>query len=164
MGDENLTFWSLLSGSGYSVIHTQIQLLSYQIHCLLEVILFETERYYSDQPYLETLYKAIFSLAYYGLTRIGELSLVGQHCRHTVKALNVHVTLNKNKFLIMLYSSKTRDKESMPQRIIITEDTTSKRKAKSAKFFCPFRLMRAFIKMRGGYINSHQNWMNNRSF
>ena len=34
---------------------------------LLEAILFELERIYPDQPYLEILYKVIFILAYYGL-------------------------------------------------------------------------------------------------
>ena len=43
---------------------------------LLELLLFEIERYYSNntQPYLIALYKALFSLAYYGMMRVGELT------------------------------------------------------------------------------------------
>ena len=41
---------------------------------LLEIILFELERYFLNQPYLELLYKSLFVLAYYGMMRIGELT------------------------------------------------------------------------------------------
>ena len=41
---------------------------------LLEILLFELERIYTDQPYLEILYKDLFILAYYGLFRVGELT------------------------------------------------------------------------------------------
>ena len=38
---------------------------------LLEMILFELQRLFSQQPYLEALYKAILVLIYYGMMRIG---------------------------------------------------------------------------------------------
>ena len=41
---------------------------------LLEQILFEVEHKFESQPYLHRLYKALFSAAYYGLMRIGELT------------------------------------------------------------------------------------------
>ena len=45
----------------------------FPIQCgLLEIMLFEFERIFSTQPYLEKLYKALFALGYYGLMRIGE--------------------------------------------------------------------------------------------
>ena len=87
---------------------------------LLEAILFEAERYFSTQPYLQIMYKMLFALAYYGLMRIGELS-VSQCDTHTVRAENVHIGVNKNKLLIILYSSKTHGKESRPQKIKISE-------------------------------------------
>lgn len=39
---------------------------------LLELILFELERIYQDQYYLEILYKTIFLMSFYGFLRIGE--------------------------------------------------------------------------------------------
>ena len=49
---------------------------------LLEMILFEIQRIYRDQFYLEILYKTVLSLCYYGLFRIGELT----SSQHTLKA------------------------------------------------------------------------------
>ena len=80
---------------------------------LLELILFEIQckfMQYDSQPYLCILYQAMFALGYYGLMRIGELTL----SPHTVKAKNVHLAHNKDKLLIVLYSSKTHDSGSVP--------------------------------------------------
>ena len=85
------------------------------IHCrLLELILFELGRHFGtlQQPYLNKLYQALFALGYYGLFRIGEL-VSGDH---TIKAKNVHIAKNKEKILIILYTSKTHGKESRPQK------------------------------------------------
>ena len=109
---------------------------------LLDLILFELERKYHDQMYLEKLFKAIFSIAYYGLMRIGEIATG----THPVKARDVHIGRNKNKILIVLFTSKTHGKESFPQKIKI-EETKEK-----DKFFCPFKLMRDFLAVRGNYI------------
>ena len=82
---------------------------------LLEMLLFETERFFNKknaQPYLEYMYKALFCLAYYGMMRIGELT----ESPHTLKASNIHVGNNKEKILIVLYSSKTHGLESVPQK------------------------------------------------
>ena len=68
---------------------------------LLDLILFELGRIFRDQYYLEILYKTIIITGYYGLFRIGEL----MKSPHTIKAKNVHVGINKNKILIMLYTS-----------------------------------------------------------
>ena len=54
------------------VVHTGLP-----IHCeLLELILFEVKRKFraTNQPYLEQLYMALFTLGYYGLMRVGELT------------------------------------------------------------------------------------------
>ena len=71
---------------------------------LLEMLLFELQRIYGQsnpQPYLISLHSALLCLGYYGMLRVGELSLGP----HTVKAANVHVGGNKDKILIVLYSS-----------------------------------------------------------
>ena len=43
---------------------------------LIEMLLFEMQRHFGQngQLYLETMYKALFSLAYYGMFRVGELT------------------------------------------------------------------------------------------
>ena len=111
---------------------------------LFELLLFEVGRKYATQPYLEILFKSLFSLAYYGLMRVGELTL----SPHAVKASNVHIGTNKNEILILLYTSKTHDEASEPQRIKISEVETC---GLNKKNFCPFRLLRSFISVCGDY-------------
>ena len=86
---------------------------------LLEMLLFELQRFYGEeqqQVYLECMYQAIFCLAYYGMLRVGEMTL----SPHTVKAGDIHVGHNKDKIQIVLYTSKTHGKESGPQKIKIS--------------------------------------------
>ena len=78
---------------------------------LLEMLLFEIQRTFggvneAPQPYLEALYKAMFCLAYYGMLRVGEIA----YGPHIIKAGNIHVGGNKDKILLVLYSSKTLGK------------------------------------------------------
>ena len=125
----------------------------YPIHFkLLELILFEVGRMFKVQPYLETSYKSIFCLAYYGLMRTGEV--VVAESGHTIKAKNVFVAANKNKIRIILYTSKTHDKSNRSQEIkISSSESTGKRE----KFFCPFQLLRSFMKLRGCYNSDEDN-------
>ena len=95
------------------------------IQCsLLEMILFEIQRYFSplNQYYLELLYKMIFALCYYGLMRVGEVT----KSQHVLKAKDVHIAQNKDKILLVLYSSKTHTKGSRPQKIKITSNRNEK--------------------------------------
>ena len=116
---------------------------------LLEMILFEVQRHFSlkNQWYLEILYKTLFALCCYGMMRVGEVT----RSPHVLKAKNVHLATNKNKLLLVLYTSKTHDKSNRPQKIKIT----SKRNNKSGKYvhryFCPFNLMRHYMSVRGEY-------------
>ena len=87
---------------------------------LLEMLLFELEWIFVKQPYLETLYKAVFALAYYGLFRIGELTVSD----HVITAKNTNLAWNKNKIMFILYSSKTHGEESSPQEVKITSQDT----------------------------------------
>ena len=118
---------------------------------LLQLIIKEIERKYVQarniQPYLETLYKAIFMAAYYGLLRVGEL---GQG-PHIVLARNVHIGVNKNKILFILNSSKTHDKSAKPQRIKIASTPISK--SSQIKRFCPFKLLQNFISVRPAVVS-----------
>ena len=107
---------------------------------LLELLMFEIGRYYgaaNPQPFLKTLYQAIFCLAYHGMFRVGELT----KGPHTIQAENIHIGENKDKLLVILYSSKTHGQESRPQRVKIssTSDQYTTRQARQNKFFCPFK-------------------------
>ena len=115
---------------------------------LLELIIFEIKRFYDSQPYLKKLYCAAFMLAYYGMMRIGEIT----SGNHAVKAKDIHMGRNKNKILLLLYSSKTHGKESRPQKIKI-ERTTN---IKSPLMFCPFTIVREFLNARGNYDNDSE--------
>ena len=117
---------------------------------LLEVLLFELERLFDKQFYLLLLYQSIFLLGYYGLFRISELTQ-GQH---VVKAKDINIGLNKNKILIVLYSSKTHSKESRPQKVKIAENADTQLKRK--RFFCPFQSLRKFMKLHGPYTSDKE--------
>ena len=116
---------------------------------LLDLLSFQIARSYRQQPYLKTLYQTMLMYSYYGLMRIGEIT----QSEHMVKAKNVHIGINKNKILIILYSSKTHGFESRPQKIKITGQDLQKGKAKCRQFscFCPFKITKAYLKLRGDY-------------
>ena len=69
---------------------------------------------------------------------------------HTLKAKDIHIGQNKNKMLIVLYSSKTHRQESLPQKIRI-EALNDNNDFHKYRFFCPFAVTRNFLSMRGGY-------------
>ena len=115
---------------------------------LMETMLFEVERIFKDQFYLQILYQTLFILAYYGLFRIGELT----ESPHIVKAKDVSIGTNKNKMQLILYSSKTHAQESKPQVVKISEVKITGRNT----FFCPFNLFRKYKKIRGPYKNDNE--------
>ena len=121
---------------------------------LLEALLFELKRIFENsQLYLFIMYKALLCMGYYGLMRIRELTLGS----HTLKACNIHITENKNKILMILYSSKTHSKESKPQKIKISEnELQGKRQIK--RFFCPFRAIRDYLHIRGVYLSNGEQF------
>ena len=112
-------------------------------HSLFEMILFEIERIYPMQVYLQYLYKAIFVLCYYCMMRVGEVT----YSPHVLLAKNVHIAKNKNKLLFLLYSSKTHGKSHRPQKIKITESKSYK--VRFFRHFCPFVTLKSFLKLRG---------------
>ena len=120
---------------------------------LLEILLFELEHLYHDQSYLLVLYRAVFALGYYGLLRVGELAK-SQHC---IRAKNIHVGVNKNKILVILYTSKTHNSANKPQKIKVTAGDPMICKKKSLNF-CPFQLLRDYIAMRGQYSSDDKQF------
>lgn len=109
---------------------------------LLRLILDQVDKIFLDnpQPYLSSLYKAIFVSAYYGMMRISEL--VG---KHAVKTGDVHLSLNLNKSKVkyVLRSSKTHTIGRRPQMIDILPDYQV-----FGTPHCPVKLINAFAKLR----------------
>ena len=127
---------------------------------LLEILLFEIKRINGDQQCLQVMYEAMLCLGYYGLMRVGELT----DSPHVVKATNIHIGTNKDKILIVLYSSKTHTRASPPQKIKITsvetcsgimDHTLQRRKG---VFFCPFVSIRNYLSLRGTYKDQNENF------
>ena len=115
---------------------------------LLEMILFEIERKYDEmgQEYLKLLYQCATMLAYYGLLRISELFGI-----HAVRAKDVHAAELKEKILIVLYTSKTHNHGSRPQKIRIFKQNKELNTKRGEKFFCPFETTLEFATLRGDY-------------
>ena len=123
---------------------------------LLELVLFEIERLFNKQEYLEILYKTIFVIAYYGMFRVSELASDGKptSLNHTMRAKDVHIAQNKEKLLIILYTSKTHGRDMHPQKIKIT----AKQPVKGNRNFCPFTLMRQYLIFRGDYEHDNEQF------
>ena len=118
------------------------------IQCgLLELLLFEIQKVFCNQFYLEVMYKALFALGYYGLMRVGEIT----DSQHVVKVRNIHIATNKKKIMVVLYTSKTHGLESRPQKIKITSNSEEKTGSYSKRNFCPFKLLRQYLAVRGDY-------------
>lgn len=109
---------------------------------LLKLILQQVDRRYFNrgQPYLASLYKAIFISAYFGLMRISEL--VG---KHAVLANDIHVSTNpgKKKVKLLLRSSKTHHRGRRPQVVDIIPDTTGQ-----AAGLKPVDSIKEYLRMR----------------
>ena len=110
---------------------------------LMEMILCEVERKYREQPYLETLYKTVFIVAYYGLLRVGELAI----SEHTVRAHNVHCNKEEQKILILLQSSKTHKRGQPLQEVQIKGRLSS---SEAPTMFCPFEIFQEYLDIRPG--------------
>ena len=116
---------------------------------LLELLLFEIQRRFlsnnsGQQPYLNALFQALFALGYYGLMWVGELT----YSPHVVKAQNIHLAMNKGKLLVILYSSKTHNKESRPQNIKIVSNDNEQKDKFVNRNFCPLKLLHNYIIAR----------------
>ena len=116
---------------------------------LLRLLIKELREFYEDQPYLLILYTAMFQVAYFGLFRVGEITM----SNHSIKAKNVHINGDRTKMLIILYSSKTHSKANRPQKVKITADRTKGRKTNS---LCPCTSLDTYMQIRGGYDNTNE--------
>ena len=105
------------------------------------------------QPYLVIMYRALFATAYFGLFRVGELTM----SQHTVKARDVHLAVNKQKLMFILWSSKTHTLGDKPQIIKIKalKETTRKDKKNAC---CPFRLLSDYIQIQKKFANDSEQF------
>ena len=115
---------------------------------MIRVLIKSTERLFDKQPYLETLYKALFITAYYGLFRVSEITKGA----HPILAKDVHIGINKNKLLFMLQTSKMHHYKDKPQ--IIKINCIQEGTGKSNSGFCPYQLLRNYFKIRQGFFSS----------
>ena len=120
---------------------------------LLEQLIFEVGRIFSEQPYLGQLYKTILAIGYYGLFRVGELT----EGDHVIWATNVHLGTNKNKILIVLFTSKTHGKDANPQKVQIHGSYNAGKK-NGLMHFCPFQLMRQYIAFRERIVDENEQF------
>ena len=119
---------------------------------MLAVLLKKLQEMYSTQPYLRDLYRALLSTVYFGLFRVGELTLTP--AVHQVLARDVHIGVNKDKILFMLRSSKTHDKGSNLQMIKISSLKCKKDNVKLRAGIsppCPFIILRKYLDNQGSF-------------
>ena len=138
--------------------------LPIQKSLLIEILKF-TKDYYLEQGqlYLATLFKALFTTAYFGLFQVCELTMTAS--QHAVRVADVHIGKNKKKFLFILRSSKTHQRSMKPQMIkilMVGEGNESKHghslTAKSKGWFCPYSVLKQFAMIRPKYHDPNEQF------
>ena len=120
---------------------------------LLVSLLQQLAKLFDTQPYLKTLYQMLFSMAYFGLLRVSELMI----SNHNIKAQDVQIVTNKKKIQLILRSSKTHGKNVRPQKVKIQSlSLKHDTKKEISRNFCPYRLLRKYISLRGAYHNQNE--------
>ena len=118
---------------------------------MLHIILRKIGEIWCDQPYLVAMYQAIYSTMYYGLLRVSEVA----GPQHAVKAGDIQVGTNKEKFLSILRTSKTHWRNVKPQLIKISarrsKNSDADIQSKLEDEFCPYTLLDRYSKMRGPF-------------
>ena len=115
---------------------------------VLNILLKQVTVLHADQPFLCTMYKALFSTAYFGLFRVSELTL-GEH---PVLARDVHIADNKQKFTFILRTSKTHGLGDDPQQVKISSKPIGENKHMPTSNLCPYQFLRDYICLRGPFI------------
>ena len=110
---------------------------------LLGLIVKQMETQFITQPFLEALYKALFTTAYFGLFHIGEIT----YSDHVVKAVDVHIGVNKPKLMFVLHSSKTHTEGQKPQIIKISAIQNKRHSSHGLGHICPFILLQNYLQV-----------------
>ena len=125
---------------------------------MLRIILKSTEDYFetAHQPFLSKLYRALFSTAYFGLLRVGELT----KGEHPILVNDVHLAANKRKFLFILRSSKTHGRFNKPQQVKICSNALKSTKHpiinRNTLGYCPYRILQQYVDARPAYRSSKE--------
>ena len=77
---------------------------------------------------------------------------------HALKAKDISAAKDKEKILIVLYSSETHTKGMRPQKIKITSNKIEKSGKYNHRHFCPFKLMKKFMDWRGSYVDHNEQF------
>ena len=98
----------------------------------------------------------MFSTAYFGLFRIGEIT----QSPHVLKAIDVHTGVNKKKMMFVLHSSKTHNKGMKPQiiKITSTELRNLKHNNKNMEQYCPFAMLTDFIQLHKRFKDEQEQF------
>ena len=124
---------------------------------MIEILIDQCDTMFQTQPYLLILYKSMIITAYYGLFRVGEIAKGS----HAVKACDVHIGKNKNKLMFILHTSKTHGRDAQPQivKINATSDSNMKKcNSKSELRYCPFALLKQYVRMRKDSIDAEEQF------
>ena len=111
-----------------------------------------------EQPYLITMYKALFITAYFRLFRVGEI----MKSQHVLKAKDVKIAENQRKIKFIFRMSKTHWKNMKPHVIKISSEgellSNSRKKSKrpSLRHYCPFTELQNFIAIRKHITNENE--------
>ena len=121
---------------------------------LLRMILEHLDRLFdSPQEYLIVMYQALFVTAYYGLFRIGEVTM----SQHVIKAKDVHIGKNKRKLMFVLHSSKTHWFNTKPQIVKISA-VSRQNTSNTHEKFCPFKILQKYVSLRGKRDNDQEQF------
>lgn len=145
---DNVALASIIKSCKYrnnEVVH-RMPINYYMLLSLLDI----ADKFYDQQPYLATLYKAMFSAAYNGLLRVGEMT----KSQHAILAQDVLIGRNKRKIQFILRTSKTHGLGDPPQIIAYFCDCDETK----APQYCPFELMDNYNKMKDKYVDSTEQY------
>ena len=122
----------------------------------------KTHALFSNQPYLDALYTALFSTAYFGMFRVGELT----SGEHPVLVNDVQIDRNKQKILFILRTSKTHGYHAKPQLVKIQsysmKSDTNHQNKNSCN--CPYSILRTYISMRPRFHHKNEPFFIFRDF
>ena len=85
---------------------------------------------------------------YHGLLRIGEVT----EGPHVIKAKDVHKNDKKNKYIMILHTSKTHGRNNRPQKIEFGSLDLS------TNFFCPVKELYQYSSMRPPYLDDQEQY------
>ena len=121
---------------------------------MLNILLKQLESIFKTQPYLESLYKTLFSMAYFGLLRVGELT----RGAHPISVSDIHIADNKEKVLFILRTSKTHRRNVPPQTIKVESTRSRLSGHRTQRVFCPYGLLRTYMTFRLRFIMPNEQF------